>query len=260
MPEAREKQIESVWITLESPANRVSQGDLFYFEDEDSSKRYGIVVTADCDLTKRKHSKLVSFVPLLSLEEALTDCLYIDHLEKIRTQIGIMLHEKLQADVVPTDPAFSATIDAIIRDREEVPHEILAAADVYLHRSESISTQEFTNILALLKNSPKKAFVRFEQQINSRGDIILLTRPPLVAHDVRIAWLRRVWQVSIGTLALRTSEFVPNSNQGQHVARLASPFKYRLTQQFAQVFSDIGTPDVSREWIGASLKEKCNDD
>lgn len=257
MPEP-ENQLESIWITLESPADVVSQGDLFYFEEQEANRRYGIVVTADCDLTNRKHSKLVSLVPLVELEEILTGCLYVDHLEMIRSQLETMLHKQLGADVATTDPAFAASISAILQEHGSIPSEVFEAASVYLHRSDRVSTQHFKKILCLLGNSINKAYDRFAQQIKSRGDIIVLSRPPLAPHDVRIAWLRQVWQVNLGALVLRTSAYLPNNQQGQHVARLASPFRYRLTQQFAQVFSDIGTPDVAYDWIATGLEEKCN--
>lgn len=245
-----------VWTTFDSPANSVSQGDLFYFEEEDSSRSYGIVVTADCDLANNKHSRLVSFVPLLALEDVLISCIYIDYIERKGDDIARMLHKELKSDVPVNDPAFSATICAILKQDQEIPTELREAAKIYLHQSDRISTNDFTALLKRLNISVNKAFEKFDQQINSRGDIIVLTRPPYVTHDVRIAWLRRVWQTNLGDLALRNSSYVSNKNRGQHVAQLASPFKYRLTQQFAQVFSDIGTPDICRKWIGETLKEK----
>ncbi|GKS62680.1 hypothetical protein YTPLAS21_21380 [Candidatus Nitrosocosmicus sp.] len=257
MDQNSDQKVSSVvWEILDEPAERVSQGDLFYFEDEISERRYGIVVTADCDLTNKKHSRLISLVPLLCLEDLLINCLYIDHLEKIRNQIADLLHDTLHLEVPVNDPAFEATLAATLKGNVKIPEEILTTAEVFLQRTDSITSKNFQALLRRLPNSLKNTYSRFEQQIKSRGDIIVLTCPPYTVHDVRLVWLRRVWQVKLGDLALRTSFYMPNRNLGQHVARLASPFRYRLTQQLAQVFSDIGTPDLNNEWIDKAFKEK----
>ncbi|CAK6697288.1 hypothetical protein [Synechococcus sp. CBW1107] len=254
-PASEGSDSDLVWETLREPAQKVSQGDLFYFEDEQPHCRYGIVVTADCDLANRKHSRLVSLVPLLELDDLLVNCLYIDHLEKLSETIALLLRKELASDVSINDPAFKATVEAALNEASEIPAEIAVAAEIFLERSDQIDNHTFQALLDRMNIPKSNVYKRFEQQIKSRGDIVPLARPPYSPHDARIAWLRRVFQVPIGKLMLRTSQYVPGSTQGQHVARLASPFRYRLTQQFSQVFSDIGTPNVSTEWIGTNLME-----
>jgi hypothetical protein len=82
---------------------------------------------------------------------------------------------------------------------------------------------------------------RVEQMIRSKGDLLVL--PTLAVFGVRasIAWVRHVWQAPMRAIAFRTSE--ARTSGGQRVARLDSPYRYRLTQLMAQVFSDIGLPD-----------------
>ncbi len=250
---------DSVWLLLEAPEKRVTQGDLFYFEDAEPTRRYGIVVTADCDLENRKHSRLVSLVPLLDLESILSSCLYIDYLEKNRSQIGKFLGDILKISWQSAGPSFDAGVEAVMRESYDVEDYIKEAADVYLNKADSVSKSAFIKIIESLGHQPKNAYSKFEQQVRSRGDIMLLDRPALVFDDVKIVWLRQIWQVSLGSLALRNSRYKAGSGHGQHVARLASPFKYRLTQQFGQVFSDIGGPDICCEWLGPKMKEQHNE-
>ena len=71
-----------------------------------------------------------------------------------------------------------------------------------------------------------------------------------------IAWLRHIWQVPLSDIAIKTSEV--SSRSGERIARLDSPYRYRLTQLMAQVFSDIGLPDA-RDQIEEHLQEVYSD-
>jgi hypothetical protein len=79
----RESESEGVWILYESvnSGDVLRQGDLIKFARQDKPPSYGIVVTADCDLDNRKHSRLVTLVPLLSAEQIVCQCLAFDAFE-----------------------------------------------------------------------------------------------------------------------------------------------------------------------------------
>lgn len=45
---------------------------------------------------------------------------------------------------------------------------------------------------------------------------------------------------------MRNSEAL--GSMGQRIARLMSPYRYRVTQVMGQVFTDIGTPNIARNF------------
>jgi len=51
------------------PGAKLTQGDLIKFEgEEDPLKRAGIVVTADCDLERKRHARLVTLIPVVTVD------------------------------------------------------------------------------------------------------------------------------------------------------------------------------------------------
>lgn len=78
------------WIldTTVGPAPRLCQGDLIKFSCEKNAlRRLGIVITADCDLEKNKHARLVTLVPILSVREIIEFCLIIEDCERKSAEI-----------------------------------------------------------------------------------------------------------------------------------------------------------------------------
>ncbi|MNL80928.1 hypothetical protein D3C87_2078990 [compost metagenome] len=61
----------------------------------------------------------------------------------------------------------------------------------------------------------------------------------------------------ISEVAIRTSEIGDRS--GERMARLDSPYRYRLTQLMAQVFSDIGLPNIP-DMVDQSLEDAYSDE
>jgi hypothetical protein len=92
--------------------------------------------------------------------------------------------------------------------------------------------------------SQPKGASSFETQLIKKGDVVVLPSAAELGVPGEIAWVRHIWQESIGQIAMKTSDV--KHCRGERVARLDSPYRYRLTQVMAQVFSDIGLPDSSR--------------
>lgn len=84
----------------------------------------------------------------------------------------------------------------------------------------------------------------FVSQIIDRGDILHLPDANKLGIDGNLAWVRHIWQIKLECIAIRTSE--ARDRPAERVARLESPYRYRLTQKLGQVFSDIGLPNLDR--------------
>ncbi|MDP3897797.1 MAG: hypothetical protein Q8Q62_14085 [Mesorhizobium sp.] len=114
------------------------------------------------------------------------------------------------------------------------------AAQFALSTVNMMSISEYKLLITEMKVSPKKPS-SFVDQIRSRGDLMILPDASELGVSGRIAWVRHIWQVSVSDIALKTSDV--SYRKGERIARLDSPYRYRLTQLMAQVFADIGLPD-----------------
>ncbi len=240
---------EVVWKTYDTVGTDdiLQQGDLIKFSHPEAAVRYGIVVTADCDLDRRKHSRLVTLVPLLTVEEVICSCLAHDAFEHHRALLLQFCRRELSIEEAATDSRFMGKLKALLREGSVSEKTVRIAASVVTHAEQPISIADIRLVLEAVGVTWKNTLDRFRKQIDSRGDLLRLTKPPLIDESVTIVWLRSMWQERVSSIAIRTSE--ASGHSGIRVAKLGSPFRYRLTQMLGQVFSDIGLPDLSAETI-----------
>jgi hypothetical protein len=239
----------SGWTLEQSiaPCSCLTQGDLIRFEDEeDPLKKAGIVVTADCDLEKKKHANLVTLVPVVSVRTLMEKYLLPEDCEKKRSQIETYAFKEFTID----QKQETEVKIAILREKLEIASTDssdpqIVAAKFATHQLDSISIREYKTLMEKIGISTKKTD-SLDQQISSRGDLLPLPSPEKLGIEGSIAWVRHIWQVQINAIAIRTSEL--KDRPGERLARLNSPYRYRLTQILAQVFSDIGLPDTTNSF------------
>lgn len=236
------------WLLENSvgPDPHLTQGDLVLFPDSaDPLRRAGIVVTADCDLEQRKHAQLATLVPVVSVQTTMENYLFLDACEMQRKQIHAFFCRS-RGFAVDED---SAVVDAEMRSFLTSPQEdqvLKLAVEFLLRTRESMSVGEYSALMKAVGSNPKGAS-SFEQQLLKKGDIVIVPSPKALGVDAEIVWVRHIWQEPVGQIALRTSDVA--HCRGEKLARLASPYRYRLTQVMAQVFSDIGLPASGRKFL-----------
>ena len=230
------------------PDQQLSQGDLIRFADEqDPLRQTGLVVTADCDLEQKKHGRLITLVPVVTVQAILENYLLIEACEKQRTQIFTFACKSFGVDVGQEENYCLADLRTKLNELDESEGESARklAADFVLHRLDVLKAAKYIELMKSIGSTPKGAS-SIEDQLRKKGDILILPSPSKFGVSGDMAWVRHIWQVPLGNIAIKTSDvkFLP----GERIARLDSPFRYRLTQLMAQVFSDIGLPGVGREF------------
>lgn len=233
------------WIldTFVAPGATLKQGDLIKFENQtDPIRKAGIVVTADCDLELKKHAKLVTLIPVVPIKVILENYLLPEDCEKKRIQIESYAFKAFEIEKDPELETRKATLREKIKNLPSTPKtpEIIAALFT-IDNIDYIPIAEYKLLMETINSGIKKPS-ELSKQISSRGDILVLPTPEKLGVNGGVAWVRNIWQEQLSSIAIRTSEV--NVKQGERVARLDSPFRYRLTQLMAQVFSDIGLPNI----------------
>lgn len=243
-----------VWHVEESVPDlaKLGQGDLLRFGAKEPYT-YGVVVTADCDLDKKKHSRIVTYVSLISSADVICESLIHDLVSRREGDCAKILckHFKLSKDsplstqtqVLAILKGNGFAVDCSVSDDVDC-HTLLAL--VYCGYYSRPTIAQCKAILSLLGVTWADAAKNFSNQIASRGDFLTLSSPPHADSGIAIAWLRAVKQCQISAIALRTSEAQEEGKVALRIAKLKSPFVYRLTQMLGQVFSDIGLPDLPK--------------
>ncbi|MGR6430272.1 hypothetical protein ACU5AY_05060 [Rhizobium sp. PAMB 3174] len=82
-----------------APDARLRQGDFIRFDGEDSPlRKFGIVVTADCDLEQRKHARSLTLVPVVPSSTILEYYLFPEDCEKKRSMIERYVFKQLSIE------------------------------------------------------------------------------------------------------------------------------------------------------------------
>ena len=225
------------------PNSSIRQGDLIRFQSvSDPLKKMGIVITADCDLERKKHARLLTLVPVISVIDVLENYLMPEYCENKR---DIIERYAFAVHGIESDLDYDVKI-AMLGEKQyccsDDPDSVkVIAYNFILNGISFISINSYKKLMSAIGGSPK-GVRSFVSQIRTRGDLLVLPEARCLGIESGVAWVRHIWQVPLSDVALRTSEI--SSRSGERVARLDSPYRYRLTQLMAQVFSDIGLPDV----------------
>lgn len=278
-PEAAFSECEDLTDGRLSPQLR--QGDVFEWVEKstDPWKTLGIVITADCDIAHSKHHGLLSYVPaipmhdyvrLFYLPKAIRSTLGpgdIDSIplsgevvEAIRRWQAANRHDfpepispesalhwarsaapSIVADELRVDKANRASLIELLEDFKLIESAI---------SSESIR-DEFEAIRRIrIRRGARETRIQdaLLKELDSHmrrlpGDCFFLGRANDSYADGYVVYLRVVREINQRAVALSQSDFDKDpAPVGRRIARLRSPFVYRLTQQLSEVFASIGLP------------------
>lgn len=236
------------------PDARLQQGDLIRFEGEKNVlRKLAIVVTADCDLEQHKHGRTLTLVPVVEVSAILENYLLPDDCEKKRSLIERFVFAILKIDHTQDGATKYALLkEAASGNLPEQSKSFRDACDFLLGAKDCITFSDYNALMSEMKIPPRK-IDSLKSQMRSRGDLFVLPESNELGIKGHIAWVRQLWQTPTSSVAIRTSEV--STRPGERLARLDSPYRYRLTQLIAQVFSDIGLPNFP-DSIDQILQEK----
>jgi hypothetical protein len=260
---------ECEFVSADEP---LRQGDVVqaYGEPVDQWDARMVVVTADCDLARRKHAGRVSCVPAVTLHQYLSLFYLPGRLEKVAApladQIVAMIRkarEQVEAvapisreralawvhEVPATEIAASLGIDGSVE-------EFRRKVDAYIQTTAAIDSDDFDSQWV---NYARRGGLETDDRIvRERSDKLqldvtgLLKKLPGDALFLRslgesldsgfVCYLRVVRDLRESAISTRYSG-VGHPVTHVRTSRLSSPYLYALTQQLGAVFSAIGLPE-----------------
>lgn len=269
VPEQLSDHPEFVSVSVSEP---LRQGDIFEWREQngDPWQLFGVIITADCDLHLQKHRGILSYVPILLLGDFLAHHWFPDQLERrLRAPLesaASQMRQVLPAGAAITDaPDYNLKdwllrdgVDGVLRELGPLPSERLGKLQESLEvcarllRAMTIrdlrpALEELVELTVLTTDLERTAATTniwsqlqtFVQRLP--GDSFFLSAISQHNSGGFVAYLRRVQEIQATQFAASTLEF--ERAAVVRISRLKATYKYRLTQQLAGVFADIGLPD-----------------
>jgi hypothetical protein len=231
----------------------IRQGDIFYFYKQlPPWNKYCIVITADCDIAYDKSAGLFSYCPITDIETYFYYVYVSDLIDinKVLVRIKSII-SKLTGGGVKDNT--NIDLDAINKWAKEIsPEECLKqykTNDVTLHDlleflhnfvvdnsicNKYVAYMQLMNGITSKEGLLKKLVTRFGDHIKKLpGDLFYIN---YISGLDRIGYIVNLRRISA------FSQTAVNVSM-KRISHMSSPFRYRLTQQVGQMFSDIGLPD-----------------
>lgn len=266
------------------------QGDVVVETAESAAAEGYIVVTADCDLTHNKFGGRLTALPLVSLEHYLRDFWLERELLSHKDQLASQLQEEMRRLIrmSPHDypePSPERLLDwPLTASAEEL------AKTLGLDVKDLADLSELVSTLGLIEKSDKLSLrakwrtfaeVMYRNNIKTReraratlvkrvskelprqlpGDVLYLHRPLGATRTGFIALARFPVEIDPNAIACTSADVVYGEATHRRVGRLGSPYRYRLTQLFAEIYSAIGLPreyEASRSERFEELAERVD--
>jgi hypothetical protein len=250
------------------------QGDVFKWLQlgDDPWSQFGIVVTADCDIAQEKHVGILSYVPLLRLKDYLRLFYLPRRVERAMAPLSEEVNRAIQELQIVNRPDFpeplsEAAIEAWIQSSEpgEIADSLKAAegrdrewllralgiTKEYHHASQELGFDTQFDVIVRIRELRSKSKQPARQAIWSEihghvrslpGDAFFIGVLDRERREGYVAYLRLLREIRHTEIAIRQTDFRSSDVRSQRIARLGSPYIYRLTQQLGDVFSAIGLP------------------
>jgi hypothetical protein len=235
------------------------QGDIFEFINKKSLwEDYGIIITTDCDIAWCKNSDVYSYCPIIKLKEYFYQIYLPKQIEynKILEKVKGIIDKQNGNNNKGVD---ISSINQWIKDRGiegalediNIKTDDMRSAVSFLYDSDKglCTIQVFLRYRNILdsKSENNKEIKILENKfrnhiINLKGDLFYINYIHGVNEIGYIVNLRRIGRFSRENISISSYD---NGEKVylKRIAKMVSPFNYRITQNVAQMFSDIGLPE-----------------
>lgn len=241
--------------------SKFRQGDIIRLYGEKNSK-YGVIINADCDLANNKTDGYIAYVPIYSFSDFIERFWSGDQLQTIKKQCenDLMRFFKTRAEIDDLSSwlgqdSVNNVMEKLASHLDLKPKEIadLDKLTRKLHACMQGATLKcLTDVYSLEKNPEKYTSTQLSSLKSNLGEGHLMISSIVGVEELGFVMrMKRVLSIC-QELCFRTSaEHLIKSSEDTvsavRIARLASTYKYKAAQVFAQNFTRIGLSDeVSR--------------
>jgi hypothetical protein len=277
-------------LSTDSP---VRQGDIFAWSnwtERGDWEKFGIIVTADCDIAHERSSTFFTYLPILPLKSYIQQVWVKERLTKLANSHQRLITDEIHRYHLRINPS-ALQLQAAALHRwvtESSDDHIIAELRISEHK-EANNLRRLLSTYRLLVNigtekdptrlvsayceaRAQKQAVHVEKAAESiardaQSDVVrnlpfecfFLSSLPQIPDLGFIVMLRYIQPIQ--QAALTTSFELAKTDPGRayRLGRLSPTFKYALTQRFANLFVRIGLPVEYEEWREAVVEDACGE-
>lgn len=231
-------------------SEKLRQGDILFFPNNSEDKKFGIIVTGDCDIAQNKCRRIISYCTITTVKyyistELLFDTCISTEMAKLKNNVIKLVCRELKAEESST--FFYTLIRQTVEDLRSLLKDKKLIEKVILLKNicnKSIFSIEDYKSLFFANNNKdldSERIEKIEQKILSKinslpGDKYYINELPNQNDNLGyIVHLRFINTISQDDIENQKSLF--------RIGHLESPYLYKLTQKLGAVFSDIGEPE-----------------
>lgn len=224
-------------IDLSQPAQ---QGDVILWQSTVPWNRIGVVITADCDIDKKKHWGRLSVVPVETISNVVGTLFSYQFLQKQRPALISAFRQKYSEGSGKVSEAYVETV--ISAGNEGLPEQCVEIANLIRRVDGDSPGNDFLSSMRRCNELIARP-IDLANWLRSKlkdlpGDLMAVPLPKGMRSSHGVVWLRFIREVNVDDVVVSQSDWVGST--AIRSGRLASPIRYRLTQRLASVFSDIG--------------------
>lgn len=272
------KLILMSYFSLYSDEDEIRQGDIIQRLNFSGSSNVGIIITADCDIAKRKYGNRYNWVEVIPARDFLDKIWAREQLHKLIEKQGKGMVEFLNAAIVKMELGLDRLtlhslcdwlknesaegIFNIVDKKPDVNLKKLKAIRVALgYEDDAISNfDRLTTAYELLNQSKENLIVKIQEGLNSFGDgfsdFFFIPDLPINNKDIGyVALFRYIYSIETDNLFLTELDAkIKGDDSFFRIGRLEDRVKFAIIQKLSFVFLRIGMKDHYEKECKASAE------
>lgn len=238
-------------------SDEIMQGDIFFLDKK--RNEIGVIITADCDISKNKTSGIIAYLPIIEARDYITNTLIYESTSELIKKSLSIIDKKFNPDSKLTQEAISHIINMdkhwleknlniSIRDTIHNHINMIKYVDSTAFSHEKCPIKRAQNILnTLMPGTEETPFTKFRNKITGikdRDDCLFIKELSEDHTDGYTILLREIRSVEKSNIFSSISASRDSHSQQKAIrfSKLAPVYKFWLSHNFGRLFSRVGLP------------------
>lgn len=238
-------------------SDEILQGDIFFIDKEE--KELGVIITADCDISKNKTSGILAYLPIISARDYITNTLIYEstndlikksllEIEKKFNPNGLLTQESINHVINMDKNWLHKNLSVSLKDSVHPHIDVIKYVNSNSFSSEKSQVIKSQNILNILNPETKETpFTKFRNKITGikdREDCLFIKELSEEYADGYTILLREIRSIERNNIysSVSASREAQTKQKAIRFSKLAPVYKFWLSHNFGRLFSKVGLP------------------
>lgn len=238
-------------------SDEILQGDLFFIDKK--KRELGVIITADCDISKNKTSGILAYLPVIEARDYITNILIYESTRELINKSFIAVEKKFNPNSDLTKEAINHIINMdadwlnknlkiSLTDAIHSHISVIKYANSEAFLSEKCQIKKTQKILnTLTPGTQDTPFTKFRNKIKGikdRDDCLFineLSEEYLSGYTILLREIRSIESKNIFS-SISASRNSSEKDKAIRFSKLAPVYKFWLSHNFGRLFSRVGLP------------------